>query len=259
MSAITHIIDLNGQAIRFLQIGKGATPMIAIHGFSDSGEIFEVLEKDKYTIYALDLPYHGESQWVSCGYTAADVVKMIDVLAEKEQFDKFELLGFSLGGRVAMRIFREFQEKIIALKLVAPDGIYSKWICLEDIFPTFLKRLAIPLLRYPSIIRFWVGILRKLGLSEFSYKFIMYHTATQARRRRVICSWVSMKSFAIDRHKMIEDLSNANIPIQLFVGEKDRIVLPAKIAAFAKRIPDAQFQMLEGGHRSVMPALGLVL
>lgn len=259
MPVIPHILDVKGSSIRFLQIGNGVMPMIAIHGFADSGELFEVLEKEQYTIYALDLPYHGESQWSFCGYTVDDVILMIEILAKKEQFEQFMLLGFSLGGRVAMGIIRAFRARLTAVTLVAPDGIYSKWFWLEDMFPTFLKRMAIPFLRLPSFIRFLARILRKLGLSEFSYKFILFHTATPERRRRVICSWVSMKSFPIEKDKIGDELAAMGMPIRFFVGKNDRIILPEKIAAFAKSIPNAQFQVLEGGHRSVMPALAEVV
>lgn len=259
MSITKKYIDFDGHSVCVWQIGEGPQPMVAFHGFADTGELFQALENPKYTIYGIDLPYHGETRWARCGYTMGDILRLIGLLAGKEHFERFDLLGFSLGGRIAMRVFQELKTDVDSLTLVAPDGVYAKWLWLEDAFPTALKRMAIPMLKRKSWVRSIAKRLRKLGMNEFSYKFVMHHTETLERRERMICSWVSMKSFSISIKKVRMDLSQIDIPVRFFVGANDRIVLPQKIQEFAESIVDARFQLLDGGHRSVMPALGVVL
>src|SRR6056297_3448127 len=48
--------------------GDGSIPVVALHGFSDTGAIFEPFGKvlaDHCTLYAVDLPFHGKTQWKS--------------------------------------------------------------------------------------------------------------------------------------------------------------------------------------------------
>ncbi|EQD49241.1 esterase, partial [mine drainage metagenome] len=60
-------INSDGNTIRFTKKGNGKTNMILIHGLGAFAEVWnpliECLDKDKYTIYTLDLPGHGKSKF----------------------------------------------------------------------------------------------------------------------------------------------------------------------------------------------------
>ncbi len=52
--------------IHTYRFGAGPELLIAIHGFSDRARMFTVLEPalaGKYTVVAIDLPFHGQTEW----------------------------------------------------------------------------------------------------------------------------------------------------------------------------------------------------
>ena len=57
-------------AIHYLSMGSGKQILIALHGYGDNAALYKVLLPslgNRYTIYAIDLPYHGRTRWAADG------------------------------------------------------------------------------------------------------------------------------------------------------------------------------------------------
>lgn len=81
-------------------------PLLALHGWLDNAASFDRLAPlicTHFHIVAIDLPGHGHSGWRPAGtwYHYIDYVSDVIAAAEKLGWDKFSLLGHSLGGTVA--------------------------------------------------------------------------------------------------------------------------------------------------------------
>ena len=100
-----------------------STPLVMLHGLFGSGTNFRGVAKQLATrrmgrmVYCLDLRNHGEAPWNECHTypsLAADVIAWMDGAG----LAKVDLLGHSMGGKVAMSVALTAPERIGKLVVV---------------------------------------------------------------------------------------------------------------------------------------------
>jgi 2-succinyl-6-hydroxy-2,4-cyclohexadiene-1-carboxylate synthase len=93
--------------------------VVMLHGFGGTGRaydlVIEALRGERYTPLALDLPGHGENAGAAMPITYERCVEM--VLAQCPS--RFALCGYSMGGRVALRVALAASERVSKLVLVS--------------------------------------------------------------------------------------------------------------------------------------------
>jgi pimeloyl-ACP methyl ester carboxylesterase len=101
------------------------TPVIALHGWLDNANSFAMLAPrlEGLRIVALDLAGHGHSDHrpAGAGYTLADYVFDVLQVAEQLGWERFALLGHSLGAVVAVILAGSLPERVTRLALI--DGL----------------------------------------------------------------------------------------------------------------------------------------
>ncbi|WP_434681142.1 alpha/beta hydrolase [Pseudomonas sp. R1-18] len=101
------------------------TPVIALHGWLDNANSFAMLAPrlEGLRIVALDLAGHGHSDHrpAGAGYTLADYVFDVLQVAEQLGWERFALLGHSLGAIVAVILAGSLPERVTHLALI--DGL----------------------------------------------------------------------------------------------------------------------------------------
>ncbi len=90
----------------------GAPALLLLHGFLGSADDWQPLVaslKDDYRLITIDLPGHGSSRWVEEDAQGADyfchrLEQTVQIIEQVEavNLSRFSLLGYSLGGRLAM-------------------------------------------------------------------------------------------------------------------------------------------------------------
>lgn len=97
-------------------------PILFIHGLSDSLLYWEILAadlKDDYQIIRVDLRGHGESELggdeITIDLYADDLINLLDEL----NVGKVNLVGFSLGGAVALEFTLRYPQKVTSLVLMS--------------------------------------------------------------------------------------------------------------------------------------------
>jgi len=105
---------------------------VFVHGFMGSGEDFEEVSgelKAHRRCVRVDLPGHGKSVGALCGeradvaFMAAEVLGMMDHLG----VEQVDLVGYSMGGRVALYLAKEHPERVRTLVLEsASPGLVGK-------------------------------------------------------------------------------------------------------------------------------------
>jgi pimeloyl-ACP methyl ester carboxylesterase len=119
-AAESQFFDAKGVKIHFLLDGTGE-PVVLIHGLDSSARInwqmpgtIDALARD-HQVTAIDLPGYGESdkpvdpaaygeQWVD------DVILLLDHL----NIRKAHIVGYSMGGMVALKLIAEHPERVIS-------------------------------------------------------------------------------------------------------------------------------------------------
>ena len=116
----TRQLQLEGVLIEYKISGNGPRTLISLHGFDQTIDSFDILLNDtfkqQYTMYSVALFYHG-SQYLNSNYRSeplklSDQRKIILELCRKEGFDKFNLIGYSIGGRIVLALLEEMHERI---------------------------------------------------------------------------------------------------------------------------------------------------
>lgn len=99
--------------------GEGK-PLVCLHGFAENKHTWDGLNLDGYAIYSFDMIGHGKTnryEKAPCydfDYLLESLHKLFQKLLPNQ---KFSLLGYSMGGRIAIRYALKYQEKIDALLL----------------------------------------------------------------------------------------------------------------------------------------------
>lgn len=125
------IIFADNLAYHYFRCGSGQ-PLLLLHGFSGSSQSWIDLANDLSTqreVIAIDLLGHGksESPQTPDRYAIDRAAENIITIANQLDLKRFELLGYSMGGRLALYLSLHYPEKIKALVLEsASPGIASK-------------------------------------------------------------------------------------------------------------------------------------
>ena len=101
--------------------GNGKT-LVFIHGLSDNLLYWEFLAnnlKDNYQILRVDLRGHGESELGNEEITIDTYVSDLNNLLEELDISEVNLIGFSLGGAVALDFSIKYSQKVDSIVLMS--------------------------------------------------------------------------------------------------------------------------------------------
>lgn len=237
--------------------GTGKIPLLAFHGFSRSHRDYAPFTKNlhtEFTIYAFDLYFHEAA---SIGNRAPDKepLKPGELKSFFEEFlkyieaDKAWLIGYSLGGRIALKLAEIMPAKIGGLYLFAPDGlIVNKWYAIlsftapgRALFRFFIEHNAF----FLKMLDFGY----RIGLiSEKRKIFVLAHIKSSEMQRQVYNVWTFLRNIEPKMDILKTALARNPLTIDLFLGKHDSVI-PIKNANRLKEIfPDLKVHILESGH-----------
>jgi pimeloyl-[acyl-carrier protein] methyl ester esterase len=127
--------------------GTGRTPLVCLHGWGLNLRVFDALAEDladTREVRAIDLPGHGASDWdpaaADLGSQAAQIEAMLP--------PHCVLLGWSLGGQLALEIARRWPERLQQLVLVATTPRFvADEVWTAGMAPLVMQRFAEQLAR----------------------------------------------------------------------------------------------------------------
>ena len=163
---------MNKPKLAYLSPGSGE-PVVLIHGLGSAATawkpIVPKLEK-KFKVITLDLPGHGNADWVDHRSLEPEVLaKLVFDLMDENGLERINLVGNSLGGWVALEMAAMKPERVKSLVGLAPAGLWhnpattrSRYAFSKVMADTF-KGVA------PSLLK--VGVVRKIGFEPFSPKW----------------------------------------------------------------------------------------
>ncbi len=107
---------------RWPGVADRPAPLVALHGFTGSGEDFEALAPLLgREILAPDLPGHGEAATLPGPYTMERVTAALAGLLGRNELERPVLLGYSMGGRVALSFALRYPDRVAALVLIGAN------------------------------------------------------------------------------------------------------------------------------------------
>ena len=253
----SHRVDLGDVSLHVVDAGEGGRPVLLVHGFTaNSDEVAGVVEPLAglgWHAAAPDLRGHGQSDRptdadaYSLELMAADVLAVADWLG----WDRFALLGHSMGGGVAQLIALEHPERLTGLVLASTfhgpvPGISMElvqlgcWVVQEAGMEGLADAMAARRAENPDSI----AAFERLQEAIPGY-------AEQSRARLVETSpdmWVAMAPRFVDQEDRLERLAKVDVPTAVIVGELDS-TMGDDCRRLAATIPGASLTVIAGaGH-----------
>lgn len=122
------VLELPFGRIAALRSGTpGGEPVLALHGWLDNAASFLPLAAHlpaHLDLVAVDLPGHGRSDWLPPGhpYLLPLAVPQVLAIADALGWDRFALLGHSMGGAIASLVAAAAPERITAVASIEAIG-----------------------------------------------------------------------------------------------------------------------------------------
>lgn len=251
------ILRYKQSSINYLRFGHGPKTALCFHGYGEKADNFLFLESSagqEFTFLSIDLPFHGRTVWkenLIVGEEDLDAIVEGILAREGLPFAGLTLIGFSLGGRVALSLFEAHLSSVERLVLLAPDGLkLNFWYWLST--QTYLgKSLFAFTMRHPGWFFTLLNALNNLRLVNSSvFKFVKHYIDDGAARELLYQRWIVLRKLRPGIKKIREWIKSNNIPVRLIYGKHDRIILPVRGEKFRKGIEEqCSISVIHSGHQ----------
>ncbi len=258
----------HGVTLAYRTYGHGPLPMLALHGFGRTGADFAVLETQlmqQCTIFAFDLHFHGKSpgypERAENPFTPTELATYFTAFADHLNAPKIALLGYSLGGRIALSLLEEMPQRIQRMFLAAPDGLITRpWYRGLATSPTGRALYRRFVERPRNVHAIMHGLRAVRFMNEKMHRFLIGQTDSKAKRMLVRDVWLSYRLIEPDLANAALQARQHQIPIHLFFGERDTVIKPAFGALLRGLAPELiTEQHLPFGHVLLTPELGAAM
>ncbi len=236
----------------------GPKILIAFHGFGQSNGDFEPLITPllkEYTIYSVDLFFHGKSHWIKRDIPLSKEVwhEIIQKLLTKHRIQEFSLMGFSLGGKFVFATLEKYAQHVDKLILLAPDGINTNlWYNLATypvVFRKYFQSMIVKPHRFYNIL----NTFRKMRLADKGItKFAASQMNTSQKRYRVYYSWVVFKDLSFDLDYLAMLANEFKVYTHLWLGKYDKIITAQALEPFTQKLKYKKTEMLGCGHNDLI-------
>jgi pimeloyl-ACP methyl ester carboxylesterase len=235
--------------------GTGNKVLIAFHGFTKDStdyKMFENLLGNTYTIFAVDLFYHGKTKLNAKKIKSFTNEQLKDIIAgfiTHLKAQKFSVIGYSMGGKIALFTLQNFNEKIENSFLLAPDGlkmIFWNWWVTKTKTGKYTYGYTI---KKPQL----VYNIAKIGTStrilpQKIEKFVELNFGRKGIRLKIYRVWQLYKNINIDTEKINNNFKEKNKEILIFGGYKDPIIKIKFLKDFTKKNRTFKLIELKAGH-----------
>jgi len=250
-------VDVGDVSLHVIEAGEGGRPVLLVHGFTaDSGEVASVMEPLAglgWHAVAPDLRGHGASDRptdagaYSFELLAGDVVALADALG----WDRFALVGHSMGGAVAQLVALDCPQRLTGLVLASTfhgpvPGITGElvqlgcWVVREAGMTGLADAMDARRAENPES----MAAIERLQEARPGY-------AEQSRARLEATSpdmWMALAPRFVDFPDLLERLAQIEVPTAVIVGELDGTMLE-DCRRLAATIPGATLTVIAGaGH-----------
>lgn len=99
--------------------GRAGRPVILLHGFLGAKEDWEAVAEGLFSSVAVDLPGHGANTSWSRLPSFSSLLEGLDRQRAALGLDRWDLAGYSMGGRIALSYALRFPGKVTSLTLVS--------------------------------------------------------------------------------------------------------------------------------------------
>ena len=256
MTTTERTVAFGDVELTVFETGVGGRPLLVVHGFyaqaSDFAAFFERLAAEGWHVVVPDLRGHGssggpdEESAYSLDIFAADVIGVADAVG----FDRFVVLGHSMGGMITQLLVLANPDRVAGLILM--DTGHGAF----DVDPALVE-LGVEVARTQGMdaVADVMAAMDDDPLTTDAYRRLVAEDPSQAVRsdRNVRATSAAMFASMLQQIPVAPDrldaLASVSAPTLVVVGEEDLPFLDAS-RRMAEVIPGARLAVLAGGGHS---------
>ena len=251
----SSFIDMPKGKIHCLTFGSGPELLIALHGFSDRARMFAVLEPalaERYTVVAIDWPFHGQTTWEPNTFSKEDLLGIIRQVLKERGKERFSLMGFSFGARLVQALLPDLIDQMNKLYLLSPDGVKTKGMSMAARTPMWMRHFLYKILKKPGWFIALLNFGRKIGVAPpMIHHFLTNNLNKPDRFRRTFGCWLAMKSFYLRRHIIQRILGESHLKTDVYIGLSDPMLQQKTLKKLYEGLPNVRVFWLDDGHRLI--------
>jgi len=248
-------LDYKDARVHCLRFGHGERLLVALHGFGDRARLFAILENalaDRYTVVAFDLPFHGQTEWARRTFSKTDLMGIIRLILAREEKERFCLMGFSFGARLAQAMLPDFLPQLDKLYLLSPDGIHTKGMSAAVHTPMWVRKFLSRILVNPH----WFLHLLDLGcrlrvVPGLILHFLSFNLTRPERFRRAFGCWLALDSFYLRRRQIKAIWRESGLPVDIYFGTKDEMIQYKTVKKMVEGVRNVRIYLMNAGHRLI--------
>lgn len=247
--------------IGYSLFGSGPKKAICFHGYGEEAASFEFIAKyagNQYTFISIDLPFHGKTEWNDgLLFTRTDLHQIIGEILNKNNLkpatnnQQLSLVGFSLGGRIALSLYQAMPQQIEKIVLLAPDGLkvnFWYWLATQTWMGN--KFFAFTM-KKPGWFLGFLNLANKLKLVNASIiKFVNYYIGDATVRKQLYSRWTALRKLNPGITNIKSLIRENRTPVRLIYGKHDRIILSSVGEKFRKGVEEyCDLAVIHSGHQ----------
>lgn len=233
---------IRGNRIHYYEGGSSAgAPVVLVHGLGSRAEdwanLMPQLKQAGFHVYAIDLLGYGLSaQPANATYSIPEEAQYVEEFLSQHGLQKVNLLGWSMGGWVAMRVALDAPERIAKLVLCDAAGLrFHPDFTPEDLEPTTI----------PAVQRLY----RLLTPQPVHMPDFLARDMIRKFKQR---NWVvdrSARSMFTGADLLDGKLGKLQMPTLIVWGKQDHLTPLATGIAMHRQIPQSVLEIYDGcGH-----------
>lgn len=255
-------------SLEYTQWGNGKKTLFVFHGFGRTYADFRCFTngfEEKYTIVGVNIFFHGQSE-IGNRNVDKNPLELIELKSFFEDFlaslhiQSFSLLGYSLGGRICLKLLEEFAERVDQTILLAPDGlIVNRWYALLS--HNKLGRAVFRwLIRHNDGFYFILDKITQMGLISRRLKtFVLNEIRTTESQWKVYNVWSFLRKIEPDFRKLGQKLKVNNSELTIVIGKHDKIIPLGNTKKLKRVYPTTKVYVAESGHALISDSVKIEL
>jgi pimeloyl-ACP methyl ester carboxylesterase len=252
---VSQIFRYKKFTLEYAFSGTGSQCLLAFHGYGRDASDFTPLQASlgkKYRIISIHLFGHQGStvdqELVESGIKINEFGEMLGRFLRDLEINRFSLMGYSLGGKIAMVCTELFSERIDEVLLFAPDGFN------RNPFYRFISQSRPGFYLYEktgkTFFRFLSWIQKSSAVRSKLISFVHHHLETDEKRAFVLEIWKTYRHFRPNLKKIRQILQKNSVRMVIFSGIHDAIIRKRDIEKFVRKTKGrCTFVKISSGHR----------
>jgi len=256
-----RLLSYKNSKVSYYRFGSGPKQVVCFHGYGEEARLYNFLEKygcEQFTFYSIDLPFHGQTKWnEGLNFSPTDLHQIVRTIlleaneTRKTRNEKLVLMGFSLGGRIALSFYQAQPESVEKIILLAPDGLivnFWYWFSTQTWIGNKIFSFS---MKYPGWFFAFLTLLNKLGLVNASvFKFVNYYIGNKEARQILYQRWTGLRKLKPNLQRIKNLIRQQQTQTRLVYGKYDRIILPVRGEKFQKGIEEfCTVTVIASGHQ----------